>query len=84
MLARTEVIGLDVDAHLVCTHVTNRRVQTLVYVHAYVSPSLWVCTARPARLEIAQLVATVITPTVPVIALLSIIVCAVAAQEALV
>ena len=84
MFARTEVVRVDVDAHLVCIHVTNRRVQTLVYVHADVSASLWVRTARPARLEIAQLVAAIITPTVPVVALLSIIVCAVATQEALV
>ena len=84
VLARTDIVGVDVDAHLMCSHITHRRVQTLVDVHALVSASLWVNAARPTRLEVAQLVAAVVALTVPVVARLSVVACAVAAQEPLV
>jgi hypothetical protein len=84
VLARADIVGVDVDTHLVRSHIANRRVQAFVYIHTYVSTSLRINTARPARLEIAQLVAAVIAPTVPVIALLSIIMRTVATEESLV
>ena len=52
------------------TRITDGRVQTFVDVHAYISSCLWVHTARPSRLKMTQVVATVIAATVPIIAFL--------------